>query len=109
MVRIMAGLYRKSVMLAVVMLVVFVVVSSVESTKDGSQELRKKAEEGKEEAESWREWAKEKISEGLGLKPDEPSVTSDAAARAAKSTKDKVQDFTSGNCFLFHFLFFFSF
>lgn len=47
-------------------------------------------------SESWAGWAKEKISEGLGLKAEEAKDAamhgSDATIDAAKNTKDKVTD-----------------
>lgn len=63
----------------------------------------KAAEMGKETretSESWAGWAKEKISEGLGLKAEEAKETankaSDSATETAKKTKDKVEDMASG-------------
>ncbi|KAE9602531.1 hypothetical protein Lal_00049936 [Lupinus albus] len=52
------------------------------------------AKKGKEAIESWTEWAKEKLNEGLGLKNDEDhkdstiKKASDYASDAAKKTKE---------------------
>lgn len=58
------------------------------------------AEESKGASESWAEWAKEKISGGLGLVGEEAKEAakkaSDSAAETAKKTKEKVQGIVSG-------------
>jgi hypothetical protein len=56
-------------------------------------------ENGKEE-ESWTGWAKEKITEGLGLKHHHPDVDEEEAARkaghAAKTARESTQHAASG-------------
>lgn len=69
-------------------------------TKQAQDKATETAKEAQEASETWAEWAKEKFSEGLGLKHDEaeetPRKASDMASDTAKKTKDKVQEVTSG-------------
>lgn len=71
-------------------------------TRQPQDEAAEKERGGREssDSESWAEWAKEKISGGLGLKQDDDDENnkkaSDAAYDTAKNTKDKVQDTASG-------------
>lgn len=70
-------------------------------TQEAQHKASDAAKVAKEASESWTGWAKEKISEGLGLKQDEAIETatkaSDDAAATAKKTKDKIQEVVSGN------------
>ncbi|KAL6990196.1 hypothetical protein U1Q18_015944 [Sarracenia purpurea var. burkii] len=73
-----------------------------DSGKAKVEHVREKAENLKEGSESWAEWVKEKLSEGLRVKTDEAKETyakqaspHHEASDAAKQTKDKVQDVAS--------------
>jgi hypothetical protein len=83
--------------MVLVMLVVLLAISSVghmESTNEGGREYEEvkdtakhvedkaegTAQETKEASESWAEWAKEKLSEGLRLKQDDDSKEPDREA-----------------------------
>lgn len=62
-----------------------------EACKDSST-VKGEAKDGSPSS-SWTEWAKEKISEGLGMK-EEPSTDRifDGSGKAAEVSKDKVTD-----------------
>lgn len=47
------------------------------------------------ESSTWAGWAKDKISEGLGLKSEESSA-SHSAMEGAKNAKDKITDAAAG-------------
>lgn len=75
-----------------------------EEVKDKTKHVQDKAaetaQESKEASESWAEWAKEKFSEGLGLKHDDDEYSNETdrdASDTAKKTKGKVQEAASGN------------
>lgn len=74
-------------------------VSKVKSKNAGDKKAEN-AKEAKDSSESWTDWAKEKISEGLGLKAEEAKDTaeriSDASIDAAKRSKDKVTETAKG-------------
>lgn len=78
--------------------------STEEEARD-YQEMKSKItakdEGGDQSSETWTEWAKDKISGGLGLKHDrqEDGVkkASDLTSDAAKKTKDKIQNVASGS------------
>ncbi|KAM1438482.1 hypothetical protein ACFXTO_012466 [Malus domestica] len=60
-----------------------------------------KAREGKEGSESWTEWAKEKITGGLGLKQDDENFLKDSSNKASDATYDTAsafEDFTFVLC-----------
>lgn len=70
-------------------------------TEQAGEKAADARKEAKESSESWTEWAKEKLSEGLGLKQDETKESatkraSDETTDAAKTAKDKVHDMASG-------------
>ena len=78
-----------------------------ERMKDKTQQTQNKAEEtakeAKEASESWTEWAKEKITEGLGFKDtandakDKANQASETVSGTAKRSKDNIQEVSSGN------------
>ena len=82
--------------------------STTEEARD-YQEMKSKAEEKDQTGETWTEWAKEKITGGLGLKSerqedDEGGVkkVTDFTSDSAKKAKDKIQNVASGfNIYIF--------
>jgi hypothetical protein len=54
------------------------------------------AEEGGKEEESWTDWAKDKISEGLGLKHVDEEEAARKAGQTAKSAREYAQHSASG-------------
>lgn len=70
-------------------------------TEEAKNKVGDTAHEAKEASESWTEWAKDKITEGLGFKHDEDAKdkvrqASESAYDTTKSTKDNIQDTASG-------------
>jgi Spy/CpxP family protein refolding chaperone len=55
------------------------------------------AEGGGKEEESWTDWAKDKISEGLGLKHVDEEEAARKAGHTAKSARESAQHAASGN------------
>lgn len=72
----------------------------VKTQQAAGEKAAETGKEAKEGSESWAEWAKDKISEGLGLGTEKAKDTakqaSNAAMDAAKKTKEKVTDTASG-------------
>lgn len=54
------------------------------------------AKEAKEGTESWTKWAKEKITEGLGMKTEDTKETDEKATELDDKSQDKILDATSG-------------
>ena len=69
-------------------------------TAQFGEKAAESAKEAKEGKESWTEWAKEKITDGLGMKTEDTKETAketdEKAAELANKSKDKILDATSG-------------
>lgn len=87
--------------------------SSAEEARDYQEMKSKTAAMEDESAETWTEWAKEKISGGLGLKNERPEdgvkKVTDFTTDTAKKAKDKIENVASGIFFsvskMFKYLF----
>lgn len=74
-------------------------------TVHAGEKATETGKEAKEGSESWAEWAKDKISEGLGIgtekAKDTAKQTSDMAMDAAKKTKERVTETATGQYSVF--------
>lgn len=99
--------YKTAIIAMAVMVLFLAVICNGTATKENMkyEEAKTKAtnagneafeagKEAKESTESWTGWAKDKITEGLGLKTEEAKEASrkasDATIDSAKSAKDKI-------------------
>lgn len=82
-------------------LALLLMVSTVAVSTEEGGNYKEQAKESKEASESWVDWAKDKISEGLRLKGSSEDSSNSAApnkaSESAKAAKDKVQDVASGS------------
>lgn len=78
---------------ALLLLLVFMVVTAGVAAKTTIHEV---TEEGNKDEESWTDWAKEKISEGLGLKHQDEEDAACKAGHTAKSARESAQHAASG-------------
>ena len=67
-----------------------------EKTQQAKDVAVEKAKEAKEGAESWTEWAKEKLTEGLGLKQNEFDKDSTLSGKVSNAAYEKTKDTASG-------------
>lgn len=67
-----------------------------EKTQQAKDVAAEKAKEAKEGSESWTEWAKEKLSEGLGLKQNEYDKDITLSSRVSDAAYEKTKDTASG-------------